>query len=45
MALKEFGGGGRYNFIFNPEEKQGEGWWRMAEVLWECVAEGGVKEP
>ena len=34
LAVAEYGGGGRRNFIFVPEE-EGNGWNKMGEALWD----------
>lgn len=39
LALVEYGGGGRRNFIFVLEE-EGSGWRRLGEALWEFIYEG-----
>lgn len=46
MALKEYGDGGKHDFIFVTKDKEGEDWWRQADSLMECVAEtrGGVPQ-
>lgn len=42
MALVEYGGGGRRNFIFTSEEREGKGWGRMEVALREAISKEEV---
>lgn len=41
MALVEYGGGDKQNFIFIPEERGSKGWRKLADALREAGREGG----
>lgn len=41
MALVEYGGSGRQNFIFIPEERDSKGWRKLADALREPGRVGG----
>lgn len=40
MALVEYGEGGNWSFIFIQEDRDGRGWRKLSEALWEASSGG-----
>ncbi|KAF5482309.1 hypothetical protein F2P56_002891 [Juglans regia] len=45
MVMEEYQGGGRRRCILVPDEKDGRGWWKLAELLREASGSGGQAPP